>query len=282
MDNSFHPAIAQGAAQSQRTDHDRQGDATTLMRPQNPLKNSPLAYLPEKSWEAIRPHPSQNLISMYGLDSIATSVRRIDPVTGEKINKLRKSYEGKIKAMHLAGVNKAVNAPGEFFPNILMFPDEEWDVQKAAAHRISGGLKRPFLRNLDAAMEMDRGPLPAQEMEKWRRIVGSDDVVKKAVSVAPEPVRKALTGRVGSSVPSPGLKAVRPDRPERTGTKRRYDDSSFKGYGEGYADDDLEGDDDGGVGGVRKKQRRKDYPVGTPLGQNQQYNVGLMAGGSRR
>ncbi|KAL9033478.1 MAG: hypothetical protein Q9214_007498, partial [Letrouitia sp. 1 TL-2023] len=47
-------------------------------------------------------------MSLFNLQSLASSVARTDPVTGEKINKMRKSYEGKVKALGLAGRNRAV------------------------------------------------------------------------------------------------------------------------------------------------------------------------------
>ena len=77
-------------------------------------------------WTAVprsRPHPTQDLFQLYGLEPLANSVRRKDPVTGEKINKLRKSYESKIK--EFAGKNKPVVNEGEFF-HLLNWPDEEW------------------------------------------------------------------------------------------------------------------------------------------------------------
>lgn len=48
------------------------------------------------------------------------------------------------------------------------------------------------------------------------------------------------------------------DRSQRTRKKkRRYDDNSFEGYGEGYEDDDGGEDGGGGDGEVRKKKKKK-------------------------
>lgn len=60
-----------------------------------------------------RPHPNQDLLELYGLRGIQASVRRVDPVTGQKVNKLRKSYEGKLKELNLDGRNKATESPKE-------------------------------------------------------------------------------------------------------------------------------------------------------------------------
>lgn len=46
-------------------------------------------------YEPSRPSATQNLIDLYGLGPLATSVARFDPITGEK-RKLRKSYKNHI------------------------------------------------------------------------------------------------------------------------------------------------------------------------------------------
>jgi len=60
-------------------------------------------------------------------------------------------------------------------------------------------------------------------------------------------------GDVSSASVSP---AVLNDRSHRTRKKkRRYDDNSFEGYGDGYEDD--EGEEGGGEGEKRKKKKKK-------------------------
>ena len=50
----------------------------------------------------------QNLISLFGVQPLAATVARTDPVTGEKNNKMRKSYGGQLKMLGLAGRNRSV------------------------------------------------------------------------------------------------------------------------------------------------------------------------------
>ena len=115
-----------------------------------------------------RPHTSQNLIELYGLNSIAASVARTDPVTGEKINKLRKSYEGKVKNLQIAGKNKAVKVPDEF-TNLLQWPEQEWHNQKVHGKSAMDGLSGDLLGMLDRAVQMAPGKLPAAEADKIGR-----------------------------------------------------------------------------------------------------------------
>ena len=201
---------------------------------------------------ASRPHPSENLISLYHLDKVAASVARKDPVTGEKINKLRKSYEGKVKALQLAGKNKAVSTPNEF-TNMLLFPDEEWFTQKVFGKSVEDGLPSKILYRLDKAVQANPGPLPAQENERWKSIIGADEPPK---IIAKKPSQSSSISLDPRAAPL----ATRPGRPERAGKKRSYLDSSFKGYGEGFLDDDplsISGGEDESRSGLSKKRRRK-------------------------
>lgn len=208
-----------------------------------------------------QPHASENLIDLYGLNAIAASVARRDPVTGAKINKLRKSYETKIKEQHLAGRNKPVSNPNEF-TNLLLMPDEYYD-NINAGKSIADGLPSSVLDRLDKALHMTPGKLPPQENEKWKSIIGTDDAPKSRPP-APTHQRKlsAAHNNLSASLGSNSAAAspsVKPARPERAGTKRRYIDSSFKGYGEGFDDDDpadsTAGEDEG-RGGMKKKRRK--------------------------
>ena len=69
-----------------------------------------------------RPHPSQNLIDLYSLQGVQASVTRHD-AAGNKINKLRKSYEGKVKQLGLSGRSKAQMGNGALAGLIV----PEWD-----------------------------------------------------------------------------------------------------------------------------------------------------------
>ena len=78
-----------------------------------------------------------------------------------------------------------------------------------------------------------------------------------SIATPAQPLQNGSTpgGNISSASGSP---LVLNDRPQRTRKKkRRYDDNSFEGYGEGYEDDD--GGEDGGVGDgeARRKKKRK-------------------------
>lgn len=221
----------------------------------------PKALLTQVTWVAhpiSRPHPSENLISLYRLDKVAAGVARKDPVTGEKINKLRKSYEGKVKALQLTGKNKAVSTPDEF-TNMLLFPDEEWLNQKAFGKSVENGLPSSILCKLDRAVQASPGPLPMKENERWKSIIGTDEPPKSRAAcdgIAKKPSQNIHNPSNPQAIPA----AARSVRPERTGKKRSYLDSSFRGYGEGYLDDDPIGSsagEDEKQGGLSKKRRRK-------------------------
>ena len=54
-------------------------------------------------------------------------------------------------------------------------------------------------------------------------------------------------------------------RPKRAGKKRRYDDESFEGYGEGYDDDDGDSSDNSRRGSISSRQKRQRFgSIGVP------------------
>ncbi|KAJ5168213.1 uncharacterized protein N7482_003807 [Penicillium canariense] len=216
-------------------------------------KSSPIATGPDPSWD---------LISLYGLGSVAQSVARIDPVTGEKINRLRKSYEGKAKALGLAGKNKPVKqevaAPGSL-RYLSLWPEEEWQNQKVFGKPIKiADMDSALLSLQTSAMQLQPGSVPNNDFwedvlghEKPAKTPGSGDIAKKA---GPTP-----SGRSPMQADMPLAASQEPAERGRSsrGRKRHYDDNSFVGYGEGYADDD---DDTGfysnGEGSGKKKRKK--------------------------
>ena len=194
---------------------------------------------------------------------------------GEKINKMRRSYEGQVKAFGLAGRNKAVKVePGSrgSFSELLAWPDEEWQNQKVAGKEVSKGLPASTLARLDQAMKMDPGTVPSNE--EWESILGHEKLKatlpngepkgKQAVSASSKTSK--ANGRANgapSAVDTPIATEVA--RPKRVGKKRRYDEHSFEGYGEGYVDDDGGINEIGGYtsgegsrkSSISKKKRKK-------------------------
>jgi hypothetical protein len=221
-----------------------------------------------------RPHPTHNLISVFDLQAIQKKVARRDPVTGEKINPLRKSYANKVKFLGLEGKNKAQPNNGEL--EGLVEPGWNMDVgdgvtmwdQRWQDFRLDDEKpKEDILSKLESALKMEPGRLPKQEHAEWKNTLGLDDVAAAvaaaatttkpaAAAVAAKPLpgnlhlahtAPAMAAR--NSAPSSPRNAIRPDR---TGKKRRYNDSSFEGYNDGYDEDGYN------TGGVDENGRRRD------------------------
>lgn len=231
--------------------------------------------------EMSRPHASQNLIDLYGLNSLASTVARNDPVTGEKINRIRKSYEGIIKTFQIAGRPKATQVENAFM-TFMDVPEGDYQTMNTGKD-LENGLAPELQRALDQALSMAPGPLPAADKQHFRSYLATDDSAKaKAGAEVPgkRPLQPNSTAR-NSAAPSPAMRA---SRPERQGAKRRYNDMSFSGYGEGFGDEDVAdstaGEEDG-RNGFPKKKRRKDVTAGSPFGlERSGHQVGMV--GARR
>ncbi|KAF2198689.1 Rox3-domain-containing protein [Delitschia confertaspora ATCC 74209] len=224
-----------------RSDHDWQSSRVL-----------PLLKLCQSPHPMMQPHPSQNLNALYCLQPLARSVARNDPVTGEKINKLRKSYEGMVKNFQIPGKARPIKMEGVFMQTIAM-PDEEYEVQKVRGK----GTKSNILALLDRSVgKINPGPLPPKDAQHFRQYISNDDGIKSKVDadIAGRKGMQSLPSGRNSAVPSPALRA---SRPERQGSKRRYNDGSFVGYSEGFMDDaeSTAGEDD--RSGFPKKKKRK-------------------------
>ncbi|KAL2828944.1 Rox3 mediator complex subunit-domain-containing protein [Aspergillus cavernicola] len=244
-------------------------------------------HLCKSSYVATGPDPSVDLISLYGLGPVANSVARNDAVTGEKINRLRKSYEGKLKGLRLAGRNKPVkHDPATLggLRHMTMWPEEEWQNQKVFGKEIKVADIDSALHGLQIkAMKMEPGTVPNNDY--WEDVLGHDKPTKHAN--AGEPVKKVPTptnaGRAtsqfnGTPAPTDADRA----RPSR-GRKRHYDDNSFVGYGEGFADDDDESAFYSNSEGTGKKKRKKDHVSKIPTlpDRGGSYGVGMFGIGAR-
>ncbi|KAF3480227.1 threonine synthase [Arthroderma uncinatum] len=241
------------------------------------------------------PTPKFDIVSLYGLGPIAASVARTDPVTGEKINRLRKSYEGKIKGLGLAGRNKPVKqepgAPGGL-RNLMMWPDEEWYNQKVAGKEITTAEPdTAFYKQQLKAMKLEPGLTPRNEY--WEDVLGHEKPSKNAPEQLP---KKAGSSSLKQTPQSNGTPVAHhstvvpdPGRPKRAGRKRSYHDSSFVGYGEGFPDDDeLEGslysnEDDGSTSGKKKRKKMQEHAAGGPpsFERGGSYGVGMFGIGAR-
>jgi hypothetical protein len=205
-------------------------------------------------------------MSMFKLNEIATTVRRVDPSTGEKINKIRKSYEGKVKALSVAGRNRAISTPGQWVPQgLFRVPEDDYYAARVMGKEIEKGLADEFMSKLDRAVQMAPGKLPEADAEKWKGLIGTEEPapqvkVMTAVDASQKPgPLPSLTAAAASMRSASSPAASKLARPERTGTKRRYNDSSFKGYGDGFLDDEDVSDEDARSttsGGIKKKRRK--------------------------
>ena len=211
--------------------------------------------------EKSRPHGSQNLFELYGLNGLALSVARTDPATGEKINKLRKSYEGHIKNMQIAGKPKAVKMDG-VLTGLVAYPDEEYRIQKAKPMNVALNLEQTRLSSewddllTKSFAGMAPGPLPPVETQRFRTYLGTDETSKP--KIGPEGVQnRGIPTRTGTPLQGNASAASQGFRPARQGAKRSYDERSFAGYSEGYADDnfaDSTGGEDNGQGSIKKRK----------------------------
>ena len=140
---------------------------------------------------------------------------------------------------------------------MLQIPDEDYHNSRVFGKDVQNGLAPDILANIDAALSMAPGPLPPADAQHFRAYVATDDSTK-AKPALEIPAKKSMQPGAGtrdSAAPSP---AMRPMRPERQGAKRRYVETSYAGYGEGF-DEEAEstaGEGDGRSGQNRKKRKK--------------------------
>ena len=217
----------------------------------------------------VRPDPSQHLLSRYGLSGLHAKVARTDPVTHEKINKLRKSYEGQIKNFALAGRNKPTKdeiPQGQWSSlNMMMLePEESWYASKVMGKKIE--VTRDLEARVHKAIVLQPGRM--KNHENWEDLLGHEK--PRAPPVQDPAGRKAPSGAIqrpqvnGNAVRTMSHAAGDGTRPRRVGKKRSYADNSFEGYGDGFVDDEnvdmdqgfLSNSEDGSHGPGRKKRKK--------------------------
>lgn len=163
---------------------------------------------------------------------------------------MRKSYEGKVKSLGLAGRNRAVkHEKGKDMGLLDMtkWPEEEWHNQKVAGKDVHKGLPSGILAKLERAMQMQPGPVSNTPENDWEDLLGHEKV-KPLPTIAEQNPKHAIHAEKLKAKPIGQVNGVRTPvgkdqvvevlRPKRPGKKRRYDEHSFEGYGEGYVDDD--------------------------------------------
>ena len=217
-------------------------------------------------------HPTRDLIGLYALRQIQASVARRDPTTGEKINKLRKSYESKAKNLGVEGRNKATVQEG----HLQGLVDPLWDSlvsdgvtmwgQRMESASMSGANVDEVTAGLGRVLGLKPGRLPKAEHAEWSQSLGLDETTaaagpRAASFSSSKPT--AVSAVISKTAPAVGVKASAPSspnnpsaRPDRAGKKRRYDESSYEGYED---DGDSVGgfDDSGRKVGTLKRVKRK-------------------------
>jgi hypothetical protein len=140
--------------------------------------------------------------------------------------------------------------------------------QNVSNKALQRGFPDELKRKLERAATLEKGPVPPHVAE-WNNIMGIDSRKPDTATVdTPKMQAGHLPGKAkvngqtnGTSVaPSRASESSRPKR--RHGSERRYFDSTFHGYGEGFADDDDEFDEDESDQGSRishssRKKRKK-------------------------
>jgi Rox3 mediator complex subunit len=171
-------------------------------------------------------------------------VARTHPITHEKINKLRKSYEGQIKNFALAGRNKPAKdeiPEGQWSSmNMMMLePDDSWYASKVMGKKIE--VSSDLESRLQKALFLQPGRTKDHELwddllghEKPRPVQVQDPAGKKTGAVAPQ--RPQVNGNALRTMSHAAGEA---NRPRRAGKKRSYADNSFEGYGDGFVDDEA-------------------------------------------
>ena len=163
---------------------------------------------------------------------------------------MRKSYEGQLKTFALSGRNKSVKhdpSKGMGLSEMAAWPEEEWRNQKVFGKDVKDGMPESMKGKLEKAMQLLPGPVP--ENDKWEDLLGIEKV--KPVDAAKD---KGLKNTIASKPSGQQVNGIRPPtnasannaqmaepiRARRTTKKRRYDEGSFEGYGEGYVDDEMD------------------------------------------
>jgi hypothetical protein len=111
------------------------------------------------------------------------------------------------------------------------------------------------------------GPLPREDSDRYKKLIGTDEAPKAKVADALKKGGSGITNGapagVSAGVPSPNMRPA--VRPARHNAKRSYHDSTFTGYGEGFADEDgnqISEEESRARGLPMAKKRRTDRKVG--------------------
>lgn len=208
---------------------------------------------------------SLHLLGAFGLHPLLATVARTEPFPPyEKINKLRKSYEGQIKTAGLSGRNKPFREERDpddggisKLRKLATMPEEEFE-DKQAERRVGDltGLRD----RLQSALKLNSGTMRQQITNEWDEILGHETqkskVTQNQVQQSSHYLQQARTNGVR---PLPSAAGGVPPKMNTRGKKRSYDDSSFTGYGgygDGFSEPEDQSDRDRDWADRGKKRRR--------------------------
>lgn len=146
--------------------------------------------------------------------------------------------EGRSKATVGEAILSGLVDPGwddEVGPNI-----SRWEEQRGRNPLDQAGAVDDVLARLDAGLGLKPGRLPKAEHENWKNVLSLDEPKAAPAATAKPGFAGTMLGKTApgmaarASAPSSPRNAL---RPERTGKKRRYDDSSFDGYAQTFEED---------------------------------------------
>ncbi|KAK5089979.1 hypothetical protein LTR05_000147 [Lithohypha guttulata] len=201
---------------------------------------------------------SKHILGTYGLHDLLSGMARTDPSTGEKINKLRKSYEGQIKTAGLSGRNRPWKEPrAEDSEHSNMYGWSRLPPERFAEDQVESkvGDIDSLRRGMGSALQLNSGTMPPKMIAEWDDVLGHE--AKRPA--APQHTPSQQQSRIPNGVRPAQHLTVPSDKIKTRGKKRSYGDHTFDGY-TGYADGYSEPDHSDGDRDYadRGKKRRKD------------------------
>ena len=201
------------------------------------------------------------MLGKYGLHPLLSQVARFDPQTDEKINKLRKSYEGQIKIAKFPGKTGAHNSKRDIAngepSNLVKWALEPEDKFTAARTDRKIGDFSGFEDILKAGLHINHGSMPEKTRNQWEEVLGLE------AYKAPPRTNGQIISQPASQPQMNGIRHVPHlsdslnDRATRK-KKRSYLDNSFSGYESGgVSDPDGDHDRDYDYADGQGKRRRR-------------------------
>ena len=164
----------------------------------------------------------------------------------------------------MAGRNKAIKwdpSQGPSIKQLAQAPPEDYYNSRVAGKEVSKGFSTASLSRIHKVLELVPGPIPrnaewenALGVDKTKGAIDDGKTKKQEVSKDTPQLPVKLNGHTNGIVTN--SKDSEANRPKRAGKKRRYNDDSFEGYGEGYDEEEDGSSNDGsrrGMGSLHKK-----------------------------